>query len=472
MPVIQSLIDNDAIFRNLKEIPIIINELHNSTSEDRNFIERLISTTYSSDMVSILPSCKCGLTKGEFSRNTICEHCKTPVSAAIENTVEPLIWFRRPEGVEKLLNPIIWIMLDKRFKKSNFSIMRWFTDTSYSTQIRKPPVLDKIIASGFKRGYNHFVQNFFSIIEFLLDLKDYKKKGQTKDYLLEFLHLHRDHLFSDHIPLINKSLLIIEKTSLATYVDSTVPLALDAIQMLISIDKDYHDQSTSVKENRTAKALHLLSEFFDTYFRRIVAKKTGLIRHYAAGSRFDFSAYAVISSITDEHRYDEIEIPWGVGVTIFRPMIISKLIKNNNMLINDAVGLILSHVGTYHPLLDQYMKEIISSTKTGRYPVIINRFPSLLQGSIQQVYISKVKTDTHDRTISFSILTVTAPNADFDGDKMSIYLSLDEAMADMWYSLHPKFNIWGMEEPFKITGNIKLPKPIVATIGTWLADED
>lgn len=50
----------------------------------------------------------------------------------------------------------------------------------------------------------------------------------------------------------------------------------------------------------------------------------------------------------------------------------------------------------------------------------------------------------------------------------SIYLSLDEAMAEMWYSLSPMFNIYGMDEPLKITGNVKLPKPVIATIGTWL----
>jgi len=45
-------------------------------------------------------------------------------------------------------------------------------------------------------------------------------------------------------------------------------------------------------------------------------------------------------------------------------------------------------------------------------------------------------------------------------------------MADMWYSLSPKFNIWNMEEPLRISGNIRLPKPIIATVGTWLAEED
>lgn len=56
-------------------------------------------------------------------------------------------------------------------------------------------------------------------------------------------------------------------------------------------------------------------------------------------------------------------------------------------------------------------------------------------------------------------------------DSCSIYLSLDEAMADMWYSLSPHFNIWDMSEPLHISGNVRLPKPVVASISAWLASE-
>lgn len=412
MPIIQRLLDNDAIFRNLSKPPIIINDLQNSTTQDRENIQRLITTTYSSDMVSVLPSCKCGKTKGEFSKNTICSHCSTPVSAAIENTIEPLVWFRRPNGVERLMAPITWIMLGDRFSKSKFNIIRWLTDTSYAPHDRnRPQVLQRIEELGIRRGYNHFVQNFDEIIEKLLTIKEFRLKRDQHDYLIDFIRENRSILFCDHLPLLNKTLLVIEKTSLATYIDSTVPMALDAIEMLVSIDRDFYDQTGSVKENRTARALWALSNFFEVYFKDIVASKPGLLRHYIGGSRFDFSARAVIASITDPHRYDEIEIPWGVGLTLFRPFLISKLVEKSGMIINDAVGMLLSHIGTYHPLLDQYLKEIIAETPGGRYPVLLNRFPSLLQGSIQKVYIPAVKTNPDDRTIGLSILIVAAPNA-------------------------------------------------------------
>ncbi len=55
---------------------------------------------------------------------------------------------------------------------------------------------------------------------------------------------------------------------------------------------------------------------------------------------------------------------------------------------------------------------------------------------------------------------------------MSINLSLDKKMADLWYPLAPHFNVLGMDEPFKPTNNIKLAKPIIATAGIWLEEEE
>ncbi|HXQ33788.1 MAG TPA: hypothetical protein VN843_07240 [Anaerolineales bacterium] len=413
MPIFQSLVNNDELFKGLKNPCIIINDLPNTTAQDREAINRLITTTYSTDMVTILPSCAKGCTKGEFSKKTICEYCHTPVVSAIENTIEPLVWFRQPHGVEKLLSPIVWLMLEDRFSRGKFSYIRWLTDTSYVSRAPRPVLIDEMIDDGIERGYNYFIRNFFAIIQYLLKTKEFRAKRGSVDYLEIFLEKNKDILFSSHIPLLNRSLLIIEKTLFATYIDDSVPIAMDAIETMVSIDRDFYDQSGPVKENRTARAMYRLScEFFDNYLKRNVSKKTGLLRHHVGGSRLDFSARAVISSITDRHRYDEIEVPWGIGLAVFRPMLMNKLINKSGMMVNDAIGLLLSHSGVYHPLIDHYLKEIISETRGNRYPVIFNRFPCLLQGSIQRVYIPRVKTDPKDPTLGISILIVTALNAD------------------------------------------------------------
>ena len=53
---------------------------------------------------------------------------------------------------------------------------------------------------------------------------------------------------------------------------------------------------------------------------------------------------------------------------------------------------------------------------------------------------------------------------------MHITLALDNKMAKLWYPLRPKFNIFQMDTPDKISGNIKMPKPNVASHSSWIEE--
>jgi hypothetical protein len=411
MPVFQQLINFNVVFSQLSETPIIVNDLLNSTEEDKELISSLITTRYSSDMITLLPSCRCGITKGEFSTNVICEYCNTVVKSSIEDDIEPSVWFRKPDGVAPLINPIVWIMLKNRFKKSSYNVIQWITDKDYRPLVKQPPVINKLIESGMVRGYNNFVDNFDAIMDYLFNMKEFKLKKDAVDYLRIILDEKRDCLFSDYIPLLNKSLLIIEKTNVGIYVDPIITEAVDAIEMLVSIDVDFYDQNPRVKENRTVKALSKLADVYEKYFKSNLSPKPGQFRRHIFGSRSNFSFRAVISSLTDTHEYDEIHVPWGVGLTAFRPHLLNKLLKKG-MDINSAIGFLLSHTEKYNPVLDQLLKELINESKeTGLY-VCMQRNPSLLQGSAQRVKISKFKTDPSDFTIGLSILIVKSYNAD------------------------------------------------------------
>jgi hypothetical protein len=289
------------------------------------------------------------------------------VKSTIENDIEPTIWFRKPLGVNKLISPIIWTMLKSRFKKSGFNIIQWLTDTTYRPGVKQPTVVNKIAEVGIPRGYNNFVDNFDRIMEYLFSLKDFKKDGT--DYLQMLLKEHRALVFSDYIPIPNKSLLIIEKTNVGVYVDPIIVKAVDAILMLISIDKNFHDQNPRVKENRTAKAISKLADFFEAFDKTNLAPKSGQFRRHIFGTRTNFAFRAVISSLTGTHRYNSIEVPWGVGLTAFRPHLINKLQKlgyDNN----SAIGLLLGHVEKFHPLLDGLLNELLQEAPSGIYCIL------------------------------------------------------------------------------------------------------
>lgn len=362
--IYQQLVNFNHAFNALKSPPIIINDLVNNSEEDREIIRELITSRYTGDMVSLLPSCRCGESKGEFSIGIQCAACGTTVKSTLEDEIEPAIWFRRPSGVNRLINPHVWTMLKNRFKKSGFSVIQWICDTTYRPNVKVPAVIQKLIDAGIPRGYNAFVDNFDQTMQYLFDMKDFQlKKGQI-DYLRDLLATQRAILFSDYIPLPNKSLLIIEHTNLGVYVDPIIVGAVDAIEMLVSIDTSFHDQTSRVKENRTIKAVSKLAEFYEHYFKSNLAPKLGQLRRHIYGTRTNFSFRAVISSMTDTHDYDEIHVPWGIGLTAFRPHLLNKLARlgyDNN----SAVGMLLSHVEQYHPLLDRLLQELITETRGG-----------------------------------------------------------------------------------------------------------
>ena len=411
MPIIQELVEFDKMVAQLRHPPIIVNDLVNATDEEKSKIRDMITTRYQSDMLSILPTCQCGKSKGEFAIGTTCGHCHTIVRSVVDEDIEPIVWFRAPEGVSKLMSPIVWVMLKNRFRKSGFNIIQWLCDTTYRPTVKQPKVINDLIEMNIQRGYNYFVENFDTIMAMLFNMRDFKLKRGQVDYLFKLITDYRHCIFSEYLPLPNKSLLVIEKTNVGIYIDPTIIGAIDAIEMIVNIDSKLSEYTVRVKENRTVKALVKISEFYESFFKVNLSGKGGVYRKHIFGSRTHFSFRAVITSLTDAHQYDEIHVPWGVAVTALRPLVMNRLLRIGYSH-NDAIGLMYGHVEKYSPILDNIFDELIKNSPNNGISCILQRNPSLLQGSAQLVRITKVKKDPADHTVAMSILICVAFNAD------------------------------------------------------------
>jgi hypothetical protein len=323
-------------------------------------------------MLSILPSCQCGKTKGEFAIGSTCGHCHTIVRSVVDEDIEPIVWFRAPDGVAKLISPIVWVMLKDRFKKSGFSIIQWICDTTYRPTIKQPKVINDLIDLNVQRGYNYFVENFDAIIDMLFNLRDFRLKRGQVDYLHKLITDYRHCIFSEYLPLPNKSLLVIEKTNVGIYIDPTIIGAIDAIEMIVNIDSPLSEHTVRTKENRTVKALVKLSEFYENFYKTNLSGKGGIFRKHIFGSRTHFSFRAVITSLTDAHVYDEIHVPWGIAITALRPMIMNRLLRMG-ISHNNAIGMLYGHVEQYNPILDNILTDLIKNSPNGGIPCILQR---------------------------------------------------------------------------------------------------
>lgn len=468
MPIFQRLIDNNLLRSQLSEPPVIVNDLVNESEEDRDRIRDIISSKYTSDMVSLIPSCRCGETRSETAVKMRCPKCGTLVHSTLESEIEPTVWYRKPEGIKALINPAILIMIKNRLRKRGFNVFQWLIDTSYNPNTRTPKLVEEIIDRGIKRGYNNFVENFDEIMLKLMTIRELQVRRDEVDYMMKLINENRDSIFTDYLPLPNKSLLVIEPNNTGVWVDPTIVKAINSIEMLIAIDRDYEGTDRMrYKENRLAKAVVSLSEVYEGMISDIISRKNGLIRRHIMGTRVIFSFRGVITSITDPHTYNELHIPWGIACGVFRPMIVNKLMRRGYDL-NSAIGLIFAHTHKYHPLLDEIFNELINEAKGKRIVNITQRNPSLLPGSALRTGITKIKTDPNDQTISTSILTVISMNADHDGDALNFMLSLDNYMADAWYPLEPHFTVMEFTDPYESSGNTASPKPVVSSISNWL----
>jgi DNA-directed RNA polymerase beta' subunit len=198
---------------------------------------------------------------------------------------------------------------------------------------------------------------------------------------------------------------------MGTYVDATAPVAVNAIRLMVGIDTALSIHSDKVKENRTIKMIAETAMFYDEYARNVLAKKEGTFRKHVYGTRSHFSFRAVISSLTEWHRYDEVHIPWGIGIAALE-LHLKKLLMREGMTPWQADQFIAEHTQKYHPKLDAMFQELIARAPSGKgICITLQRNPSLGRASCQTVYVTKVKTDVEIPTISMSILIVKGFNA-------------------------------------------------------------
>lgn len=409
MSVYQELVNFDEVFNTLSTTPVIVNDMIDTSEEDKEKIRSQIYMKYNNDMLSSLPSCECGNITGAMNVGLFCNNCNSHVQTPLEQDIEPILWMRAPRGVAKLINPAVWLMLSDRFTQSGFDILQWLCDASYRPTVKMPEVASYIEQQGMRRGYNYFVENFFNTIDFLFNLKAFKRKNNA---LRDLLFANQDRIFSNYIPLPNKAILVIEENASKTYVDPIVIGAVDAIQTISSVDSAQSQLSVKVKENRTVKTIAKLAEFYDVFCRDSLAQKGGIFRKHIFGTRSHFSFRAVVSSITGVHDYEEIHISWSVAVSVFKIHLVNKLCKQG-MNAHEATRYLTMHASVYTDRLNDMFKELINQAPNPKgIPVMVQRNPSLMRGSAQLCFITKVKTEVDDPTVGLSILIVKGMNCD------------------------------------------------------------
>ena len=364
MALVQAYINLDDFYHQV-ERKILVNNLKLSSDNIRDFIY----TTYDSE-ISMIPQCECGYYKGGYLLGRECPRCNTTVINVFD-AIDPILWIEKFDTDLPFINPKFWADLS-RVISTKIDGLRWLSDTSYNPPSIPPVLLGlKEIIGG--RSYKNVVNNLEKIIIFLKHNSYFKvmSKQVKLDAILKLYKKDNDKILSNHLPLINKKLFIMETTNKGNY---TPALLSDIIDLVILAINTSNNVITTPKkmETNTAKIISKSAELFTNYVKDLVSKKGGLIRKNIYGTRANFTFRCVVSSLGNDYDYDTIHVPWEILCTTFRPHVFSKL-RQRGYTYKKASAKLFAAVLKYDEEIAEIGRELIDEAPNKGIAVLANR---------------------------------------------------------------------------------------------------
>lgn len=472
MAVVLKLKNFDELFLKSTNEKYMLNYENNFDNENKERLDQLIMSNYSSDNLSLIPSCSCGELKGAYYVGDRCSKCNTLTRSSIDDNLAFLIWLERPEGVQRFISPMILAILLNRYKISRPTIPlvqyimlpNFRIDDKYRN--KNNPQLDKLNflleKEGIKRGYNSFIENFFPIIK-LLETNFSKANKAAKEEFYNWIFENRNNIFSNYLPFPNKAIFAVDANELGSFIDRSLLEPLNSIRRLTGID--LHSQPVTSKQSKVARSLVELSSFYRKYIENSFFIKQGLVRQHISSTRSQFTARAVITSIHGTCNYDDLHLPWSLSCTLFREHILKGLSKRGYNY-KHAVDFYMFHNRTYSPVIHEIFNEILEAAG-GAIEVLMIRNPSLHRGSVQVLRVVRFKTDVEDNTISLSFGVVRSYGADFDGDEMNLQMVLTKKARDQLNNLEPHHSVLSLRGPNEFGNAFQYPKTIISSLANW-----
>ena len=477
--------NHEKVFNGLPHPPVFVNDFSPETIEGREELSRLLTTTYDGDTIEAVPKCGCGSTRGVANKGRQCPYCTTMVDDIFGSEINPVVWIRPPDGVKYLCNPIIWSVLQEHYSKSDTSYISWFANKDYKYNPDHQPIINSLMNAGFERGWESFVTNYKAIITYL-HVNGYGKTADSKlttEIRREAVHkMLMDNYkvtFTPYLPIPNRIAFVTETTTAGKVVDPSQVECLDAIRAICSVSNQGNRYSMRVIENRIFRFQEQISNYYKINYKDIIGRKEGMSRHHVFGSRLEFTARGIITSISDNHDYDECHMPWTMALGLLRIHISNKLDKlgytpreKSRKLAIAANHFDQEVADIFNELIEESPYCTLRSGKVG-IPIILQRNPTLDRLSAQLLYVTKIKMDNlEDNTIGLSVLVLKGPNADFDGDALNLLLITDDEMYQQFYNMSTHLGIQDLHRPRSVSGIVDIPAPTCSTICSYFAEHE
>ena len=410
MPVTKRIKNMDEYFHSVSGLKIIVNQMALYNSKEDENLSNLLITVYNKDVLDTVPSCSCGKLKGAAYLGITCDNCSEEVTE-FHKKVDPILWLKTLSDDIPFINPYYYMSVRYILDKKN-DWLRWLGDSQYNPNVNIPPYLYGVrdtVLNG-ERTYSNLLTNFHKVLKYLINHNFFLKQEDKRDELILALETwvnKKEDILSTYMPIVNKKLFVMENTTKGKFTTLTVADIYDVVLTWRTVSNT--NLNVKRKETATLNVIHKLTTFFYNYFKKYLLKKPGLFRKHLYGARSGFTFRSVIVSIPGKHAYDEIHVPWAIGIATYRPHILNKLYKLG-FNYRDANKKLTRAVKKFDNDISLILDELISETSGKRIPVLAQRNPSLLPGSSEKVGISKFKKYVHDHSIGISSKIVKAMN--------------------------------------------------------------
>lgn len=460
---------------------VILNDIPAETEADREVLKNTLYRIYEEDAIDVIPKCGCKdnhcILPGEFNVGQKGPKCGVIVRNPYTDELTINRWIRVPDGVGSFINPQVWAVINGalgvRTTAASFSPLQYLTDTRYRVKDKKNLRYIKLVELGIPRGYNYFCDNFFDIMDLVLIPKISKYTKRELQEVKTFLLMFKDCIFTEYLPLPDKTLFTMEKINLNTLGDKNLTHILEGVLNILNVAADTRFTDTDALGSVVANGIESIAAYYHEFGKSSIDPKPGITRKQIIGAREPFTARGIITSQWDIHDYATLMPPWCIALSIFRLHLINKMTKDNIPL-RKQYDLLHVYQLRASRTIYKYLKEILDVEFDGLtgFPCEFNRNPTLDRLSGQYFAIADINKDPDIRSIFLSVLCLAGPNADFDGDQMhlKLYLSMDhrEAMK----VLQPHFGISSMNKPNANNSSLKLPLPAISTISNWLVAKE
>jgi DNA-directed RNA polymerase beta' subunit len=365
-------------------------------------------------------SCACGETFGKFQLGYICPKCHQPV-VFHDNELQRTGWMELKEPYY-VINPRMFEFIKSAIKSKRLDEILKFDKQLNEHGMIVDDFIDKKKNPYANIGMIEFKNRFDEIIDALGD----KKKADT----IQFLHDHKDLVFSRHIPVLTLLLRPVVLIGNSTFnYDPINKYYSEMVSDVYYINNNKDDLETY---NNLPILYELQKSYIELSDKIIVQKINGkkqAIRSFILGSRINFSARHVLTGNTDSVRLDGIVIPYITFTTLYKYHIMNIYKRLYNVTINELEDRWYTLVMGQDPSIMNIINILIHKTPGG-LKMYSNRNPTIAYGSTTCQTIIGINEDMHDLTEALTLSILKLMNADFDGDTLNDVPIIEKSMAD------------------------------------------